>query len=149
MARWYCRDAQMTFSLLPDCLSCRLGGSLDEVEQVVVAAESNGVEAAAGEMRPEIELPGVMRWVRRRRDGIRAALLALLTAMPGRLGGVAEVRAVRAVLGTDRTLVALREIGSDYLHTLPHPLGFRPSRAGGAERDPPIQHETGPDPPSP
>jgi hypothetical protein len=77
----------MTFSLLPDCLSSRLGGSLDDAERAVVASESLGVEAAAQTLRVgEIELPGALRWLRRRRRGVRAAVLALLTAMPGRLG---------------------------------------------------------------
>jgi hypothetical protein len=138
----------MTFSALPDCMSARLMGSLDEVEAVALAAESVGVEAAAQELRPEVELPGVMRWIRRRRAGVRAALLALLTALPGRLGTVPEVRAVRAVLGTDRALVALREIGSVYLPRLPCPLGFGPLPRRGGEREPRFQHETGPDPPS-
>jgi hypothetical protein len=148
VARWYCPEAQMTFSLLPDCLSSRLGGSLDEAEGAVVAAESSGVEAAAQVLRvEEIELPGALRWLRRRRRGVRAAVLALVTAMPGRLGTVAEVRAIRSVLGTERALVALREIGADHLHALPAPLGLRPSCAGRAEREPPLQHETGTDPP--
>ena len=38
VARWYCRDAHRTFSLLPDCMRARLEGSLDEAEQVVVAS---------------------------------------------------------------------------------------------------------------
>lgn len=147
VARWYCRDAGMTFSLLPDCLSARLVGSLDEAEEAVLAAEAMGVEAASQELRPEVELPGVMRWVRRRRTGVRAGLLALITAMAGRLGTVAEVRAVRAVLGTERALVALREIGSAHLQSLPCPLGFCPPRSGRAERGGRYQHETGPDPP--
>ena len=150
VARWYCPDAQMTFSLLPDCLSSRLGGSLDDAEGAVVASESLGVEAAAQTIRgDEIELPGVLRWLGRRRRGVRAAVLALITAMPGRLGTVAEVRALRTVLGTDRALVALREIAADRLHALPPPLGFRPpcaGRAGGTTR---LQHKTGPDPPLP
>jgi hypothetical protein len=83
-----------TFSLLPDCLSARLVGSLDEVEEAVVVAESMGVEGAAQALRvEEIELPGALRWLRRRRRGVRAALLALMTAAPGRLGTVPEVRA--------------------------------------------------------
>jgi hypothetical protein len=150
VARWYCPGAQTTFSLLPDCLSSRLGGSLDDAEGVVVSSESLGVEAAAQALRvDEIELPGALRWLRRRRRGVRAAVLALVTAMPGRLGTVAEVRAIRAVLGTDRALVALREIGADHLHALPPPLGLRPpwaARTGGESR---LQHETGPGPPSP
>jgi hypothetical protein len=149
VARWYCPDAQMTFSLLPDCLSSRLVGSLDEVEQVMVATESMGIEAAAQALRlEEVELPGVLRWVRRRRRGVRSAVLALMTAMPGRLGAVAEVRALRSVLGTDRALVALREIGADHLHALPHPLGFCPPRGRRRESESALQHETGPDPPT-
>jgi hypothetical protein len=139
----------MTFSLLPDCLSSRLGGSLDEAERAVVAAESMGVEAAAQALRvEEIELPGALRWLRRRRRGIRAAVLALVTAMAGRLGTVAEVRALRAVLDTERALVALRAVGADHLHALPPPLGLRPSSATRAQGEPRFQHETGPDPPS-
>ena len=148
VARWYCPEAQTTLSLLPDCLSARLGGSLDEAERVVVASESVGVEAAAQELRvDEIELPGALRWLRRRRRGVHAAVLALVTAMPGRLGTVAEVRAIRSLLGTDRALVALREIGADRLSALPHPVGFRPARARRAEGELPLQHATGPDPP--
>ena len=150
VARWYCPAARMTFSLLPDCLSSQLSGSLDDAERVVVASESLGVEAAAQALRvEEIELPGALRWLRRRRRGVRAAVLALVTAMPGRLGTVAEVRAIRAVLNTERALVALREIGADHLHALPPPIGLRPpcaARAGGETR---LQHEMGPDPPLP
>ena len=39
IARWYCPESHMTFSLLPDCLAARLPGTLDEVEQVVAHAE--------------------------------------------------------------------------------------------------------------
>lgn len=147
VARWYCRAARMTFSALPDCMAARLMGSLDQVEAAAVAVESMGVEGAAEGLRPEVELPGVMRWVRRRRDGVRVALLALVTALPGQLGTLPEVRAVRAVLDTERALVALREIGADYLPTLSYPLGFGRPRRRGAEREPKFQHETGPDPP--
>ena len=148
VARWYCPTAQMTFSLLPDCLSSQLGGSLDDAERAVVASECMGVEAAAQALRvEEIELPGALRWLRRRRRGVRAAVLALVTAMPGRLGTVAEVGTLRLVLDTDRALVALREIGADHLHALPPPLGFSPSRTARAQGEPRFQHETGPDPP--
>jgi len=145
--RWYCRDAGVTFSLLPDCMAARLVGSLDEVEQAALAAESKGIEAAAQDLRAEIDLPGAMRWLRRRRDLVRAALLALITALPGRLGTVPRVQAVRAVLATDRALVSLREIGPDHLQALSYPLGFCRPRFRMAERDLVIQHETGPDPP--
>jgi hypothetical protein len=112
-------------------------------------SEAMGVEPAAQALRvDEVELPGALRWLRRRRRGVRATLLALMTAMPGRLGTVAAVGAVRTVLGTDRALVALRGIGADHLQALPHPVGFGPAFVARAPGKPPLQHETGPDPPS-
>jgi hypothetical protein len=148
VARWYCPDAHETFSLLPDCLAARLMGSLDEVEQVVVRAEgSASVEAAAAALRPDIELPGALRWVRRRLTGVRAALLALVTLMPGRAGMRPQLVAARAELSTERALVALREIGAAHLSRLVRPLGFRPPRNARAPDGERLQHKTGPDPP--
>jgi hypothetical protein len=148
VARWYCADAHETFSLLPDCLAARLQGSLDEVEQVVVAVEgAASVEAAASALRPDLELPGAVRWVRRRLRGVRTALLALVTLMPGRLGAKPELRAVRAELATERALVGLREIGAAHLPQLVRPLGFRPARSARAQGGERFQHKTGPDPP--
>jgi hypothetical protein len=147
IARWYCRDGQTTFSALPDCMAARVVGSLDDVEQVVLVAESKGIEAAAQDLRTAIDLPGAMRWLRRRRDLVRAALLALITALPGRLGILPRLKAVREELETDRALMTLREIGADHLHALVYPLGFQRPRRRMAERDRATQHETGPDPP--
>ena len=137
----------MTFSALPDCMAARVAGSLDEVEQVALLAESKGVEAAAQDLRTEIDLPGAMRWIRRRRDAVRVGLLALITALPGRLGTISRIQAVRTVLESERALVALREIGADHLQALSYPLGFRRPRHLRARRDLVTQHETGPDPP--
>ena len=147
IARWYCRDARMTFSALPDCMAARVAGSLDEVEQVALLAESKGVEAAAQDLRTGIDLPGAMRWIRRRRNAVRAALLALITVMPGRLGTIPRIQAVRSVIESERALVALREIGAAHLHALSCPLGFCRPRQRRSERDLVTQHETGPDPP--
>jgi hypothetical protein len=88
-----------------------------------------------------------MRWLRRRCDLVHAALLALITARPARLGTIPRVQAVRAVIETDRALVALREIGADHHHALSYPLGFCRPRRRMAERDLVMQHKTGPDPP--
>ena len=67
VARWHCPADQRTFSLLPDCLAARLSGTLAEVEAVVRAVErAAGPKAARGELRLDIELPAVLRWVRRR-----------------------------------------------------------------------------------
>lgn len=148
VARAYCQLAQTTISLLPDCLAVRLPGSLDEIEQTIVAVErARSVEAATEVVRPDIQLPGAVRWVRRRRAGVRAALIALLTLMPGQLGSEASVRALRRVLSTERALVALRGIGAAHLPNLPRPLGFRAPSPRRAERERSPQHETGPDPP--
>ena len=65
--RWYCRKAHETFSLLPDCLAARLPDTLIGVEAVVRAVEqASSLQAAADGLRPDIELPGAMRWTRRR-----------------------------------------------------------------------------------
>jgi hypothetical protein len=150
VARWYCPQAQRTWSLLPDCLAARLSGDLDEIERVVVAAESAGVEATAQALRvEEVELSGALRWLRRRRRGVRTGVVALMTMLPGRLGTLPEARALRAVLDTERALVALRGIGADHLQSLSAPLGFRSLSAGGVDRERALQHETGPDPPEP
>lgn len=150
IARWYCPKAQMTFSLLPDCMCARMGGSLDEAERVVSLSESTGVEEAAMGMRvDEVELPGVLRWLRRRRLGVHAALLALITALPGQLGSVAEIEAVRSALNVPRVLVALREIGAAHLQALPAPLGFDRRAGWRMKRGNRSQHETGTDKPSP
>lgn len=148
IARYYCPLAQQTFSLLPDCLSSWLRGSLDEVEQVVLKVEvSSSVEKAADALRPDLELPGAVRWVRRRLSGVRAALLALITLFPGDLGAAAKLHEVRECLGSERALVELRGIGTLHLLALPRPLGFCPVRARVRRRGRSRQHETGPDPP--
>lgn len=148
VARWYCPAAHETFSLLPDCLAARLTGDLDEVETVVVASESTTVERAAQTIRvEEVELPGALRWLRRRRGGVHAALLALVTAIPGRLGAVPELSMVRCALATERALVALRAIAADHLHALPLPLGLRPPPRRRRQTETHLQHETGTDPP--
>ena len=148
VARWYCRDARRTFSLLPDCMSARLTGSLDEAEQVVLRVEaSRSVEAAAQKLRPDISVAGAIRWVRRRLKGVRVSLLILITLLPGRLGTKARLVEVRRVLASERCLVALREIGESHLHVLPRPLGFLPAGIRTWKREKRLQHETGPDPP--
>ena len=148
VSRWYCRDAHQTFSLLPDCMSARLEGSLDEAEQVVVRVEeSASVEAAAKKLRPDLEVAGAVRWVRRRVQGVRASLVILLTLLPGSLGTEARLVEVRRILATERALVALRAIGAVHLHALPRPLGFRPAGVRTSKREERLQHKTGADPP--
>jgi hypothetical protein len=83
IARWYCRQGHRTFSLLPDCLAARLPGTLAELEALVGAVEqARSLEAACTDLRLEIELPGVLRWVRRRVQSVHASLLLLKGILP-------------------------------------------------------------------
>jgi hypothetical protein len=151
IARWYCPTGHTTFSLLLDCLASRLPGSLDEVGQVVVIVEAKvaageSIEKAAERIRPDIQLPGAVRWVRQRLGAVRMALLALATLLPGQLGNEPRLGDVRKVLGTEHALMRLREIGSAHLGSLAPPFGFwpRPKRRRRKRRR--SQQGTGPDP---
>jgi hypothetical protein len=153
VARWYCPTGHTTFSVLPDCLASRLSGSLDAVEEVVAAVETKAaagasIETAAGEIRPDIDLPGAVRWVRRRLGPVRMVLLAMVTLLPGELGTAPRLLAVRDALATTRTLVHLREIGEQHLGKLAPPIGFGPRARRRSRRRSRAQHETGPDPPT-
>jgi hypothetical protein len=148
VARYRCPKARVTFSLLPDFLASRLRGTLIEVEEVVCRTEAaRSVEAAASELRPDIELPGAVRWVRRRLGPVRSALVVIATLMPGTLPAVVDLPAVQAHLGTQCALMNLRGQAERYLGSIRWPLGLRPPREGGGPRGGPRQHETGPDPP--
>ena len=150
IARWYCPESHTTFGLLPDCLAACLPGTLDDLEAVVVAAEEAGsLEAAANAVRPDaIELPGAMRWVRRRVRLVHDILSRIVGLIPDRLAGCAATMvAVRERLGGNGALMKLRELVSAQLRTLPAPLGFQAHGTGVADRIRAFQHAMGPDPP--
>ena len=149
IARWYCPQAPCTFSLLPDCLCARLPGTLEQVEAVVVAVEqAESLEAAADRLRPEVDLPGAIRWTRRRVQRVHSALLLLRGLEPDQYEAwPATVSAWRARLGVNPVLPALRERAANHLRGLPSPLGLQPPRRGGGESHRPDQHCMGPDPP--
>jgi hypothetical protein len=135
---------------LPDCLAARLPGTLVEVEAVVRALErAPSVEGACTNLRLEIELPGVLRWVRRRVRAVHAALGVLKGLLPALFAGCEPTLAAFAEwLGTDTVLPALRPIAAPYLCSLPAPFGFAPRQAHGGEADRARQHAAGPDPPA-
>jgi len=149
VARFYCAAAQTTFSLLPDCLAAKLPGDLDEVERVVAAVEAApSVEAAADKLRPDIELPGAVRWVRRRLRPVRAALLALVTLMPTLAGSCAPT-----LDGLGRRLGApvLRQVRGEaekHLGSLAAPVGFGPRPRRACRTRARREHDMGPDPPT-
>ena len=144
MARYLCPAAGVTFSLLPDCLASRLSSTLVDVEEVVVRVEqAPSLEAAADGLRIDIELPGVLRWLRRRVRGVHAALLAVVTLLPHvLLGCAATVIAMREALGAP-TLAAVRALAAEHLSQLPPPVGFGP-RSKPRRRRKHSPHEPGP-----
>lgn len=150
IARWYCRTAHATISLLPDFLCSRLTGTLEEVEAVVATADAASTrEAASEELRPDIELPGALRWLRRRTRLVHAGLAAVIGLLPGLLAGCKPtVTSVRSALGAEIALVCLRERVAPHLAALPPPLGFGPRPARRTPSPTALQQETGPDPPA-
>lgn len=149
VARWWCPKARVSFSLLPDCLAARLTGPLAEAEAVVAAAEARTQEAASEALRPKVELPGAVRWVRRRVRLVHASLAAVIGLLPGLLAGCEPtVTSLRSALGTEAALVRLRGLAAEHLRALPPPLGFGPRPARRRPRSTTIQHDPGPDPPS-
>ena len=149
--RWYCPEGHCTFSLLADCFAARLSGSLQEVEAVVVAAEQAcSREAAADALRLDIELPGALRWIRRRLKAVHTALILIRGLFPDLLGGCPPtLSALRQWLGVDWVLPVLREIAELQLARLQPPRGFQPPVGRGGESKQPRQHQVGPDPPAP
>lgn len=148
VARYYCRDAHTTFSLLPDCLAAKLPGDLDAVERLMAAVEAApSMEVASEELRPDIELPGALRWIRRRLNPARAVLLALVTLVPGLVGCRPTLDEVGRRLGTPvfRQVRAERE---KHLGALAAPIGFGPRPRATPSRRTPREHDLGPDPPS-
>lgn len=150
IARWYCPRGHRTFSLLPDCLAARLPGTLAEVEAVVAHVEQDrSLEAACATLRLDIELPGVLRWARRRVQAIHASLNTLKGLMPECFAGCEPTRGAFAErLDVAIVLPVLRHIAAAYLQWLPAPLGLspRPWRAGKPVHA--DQHPVGPDPPA-
>jgi hypothetical protein len=137
IARWYCPEARQTFSLLPDFLAARLPGLLDTIQTCVVAVQSaRSLEAAADLVRgPEVTLPGAVRWLRRRVQGVRTGIAAVSNLMP-------ELP-VNVGIGQTGFLCALRRLlPMTVLTYVPAPLGFGPRCQIGNAHD---QHEVGPD----
>jgi len=150
IARWYCPQGHRTFSLLPDCLAARLAGTLAEVQEVVgIAEQAQSLEAACTDLRLDIELPSVLRWVRRRVQAIHSSLNTLKGLMPERFTGCEpRLGGFAGRLDTDAVLQALRQIAAPYLALLPAPLGFSPRGLRGGEPARVYQHRAGPDPPA-
>jgi hypothetical protein len=153
--RWYCPTSHETFSLLPDFAASRVSSTLAEIEGVVAVvqhARAQGVEPAervARELRPDIERDGALRWVRRRRRWVEAALAVLIGLAPEVLAGCEPtLSSVRTALGCECALVRMREMAAAQLAHLPAPVGLAPRVKRAHRRAARRAHEMGPAPPA-
>lgn len=145
VTRYYCPTAHETFSLPPDCLASRFPSDLDDLERVVTHATSaRSVEAAADRLRPDVELPSAVRWIRRRLLLVRASLVIAAGVLGVTLAD-ATLEAFGTAWQTDRVLVAVRGRLHAYLRQLPPPLGFGPRPIRRSPRRTRRQHAMGPD----
>ena len=148
IARWYCREGQSTFSLLPDCLSARLPGSLVDVEIAINEVESApSQEAAVFGLRIDVGLSGVLRWIRRRLFLIHTSLRLLTKLVPALKDCPPSISSFKAALSVEYVLPALRMSAGPYLYVLPPPVGFGPRPQRKKRKKAPFQHKTGTDPP--
>ena len=149
VARWYCPLGHTTFGLLPNCLSSRLSGSLNEVEAVILEVEKSSTqEKAAEKIRIDVVLPSVLRWMRRRIKLVQASLAMLIELMPSLFSDCnPSISSFRSVLCVEPVLPELRNRASSYLHFLPPPLGFGPRPKAKKFKKNHFQHKTGTDPP--
>lgn len=151
VARWYCKQARCTFSVLPDCLAARWRGELDAFEHAVAVAEqAPSLQAAAETLRADsVEPQSALRWLRRRRAALHANLITLKGLMPEHFADcIASVCALREHLGTPTLLRTLRDLAAAHLLALPAPLGLAPPARARAVTERCVQHSTGTDPPS-
>lgn len=146
VARWYCPEGCTTFSLLPDCLAARLPGSLIQIEIVLNQVQASpSQEAAAVNIRENIELAGALRWIRRRLFLVQASLamlIELLNDLPEEF--TPTLSCFQELLGLQFVLPALRECAHAHLGILPPPIGFGPYPKKKKIR---FQQKTGTDPP--
>ena len=119
-----------------------------EAETVIHDVENApSQEAAVYDLRIDVGLAGVLRWIRRRLFLIHTTLTLLTKLLPVLQDCRPCISSFKTVLGVEYVLPSLRMHAEAYLYILPPPVGFgpRPQRKKG--KKPPFQHKTGTDPP--
>ncbi len=144
IARWYCPDGHQTFGLIPDCLCSRLSGSLIDVEAVIDEIDnSSSQNAATDKIRLDIELPGALRWIRRRLFMAKATLTILIISCPFLFADcLPNIQCFRSNFDFKQVLPELRALANLNLYCLPPPVGF-----GSHIKKIRFQQQTGTDPP--
>lgn len=156
VARWYCPDSQVTFSLLPDCLASGLPGSLAELEAAVVLAETSPVLIEAARQAhpdPEVGEKAARRWLKRRQDAVHACLWIVRDILSDRFRDCRPtVLGMRDHLGHAEVLPILCALLAFRHLYVPAPIGVCLSeRKVPDEREISFwrcQHSMGPDPPA-
>ena len=127
--RFICRPLGRTVSCLPDCFAAWVKGTLEEVEEPLRVAVMGMTQTAAAEQaRPpgECSLESAQRWLRRRQQWVRVALVTVKGLYPERFEGVQPSLAeFGRQLGSKTVLRKLREVAQAQLGNLSAPLGFR------------------------
>jgi len=134
-------------------------GTLDEIEQAVVIAESSSsIPEAADQVRPpatwnnksgtEVSLEATSRWLRRRINMVKVTAIAVIGIYIVRfLGMEPTMTGLREKLKCDYALMTLRQIAEAHLYSLPPPVGFGPRVIPRKTRQKPTQHNLCPDHP--
>lgn len=135
IARFYCRPCGLTVSLLPDFLAAGYSDTL-AVQKAALAEipKHETFDAAARAARPDIELQGARRWLRRRLHRFTLTLLLAATA-----AGV-PIESV--------DVFSLRSSQPHLVASLPSFVGLRHQRLSYWKHDSPKQQPMGPDPPT-
>jgi len=135
IARFYCRPCKMTVSSLPSFLAAGYSETLAVQKGAVASVGAHPTfDAAARAMRPDIELQGARRWLRRR---VRRHQLATLI--------VATVLAVSPEVADP---FAMRVEMPEVLRHAPTPAGLAHRPLCAWRADDAHQQPMGPDPPS-
>lgn len=124
---WHCRVGHTVISLLPDFFASRLPGTLKDVEEVVLEVEKHPTLSSAAEsIRPDIELQGALRWLRRRLNYANQ----ILKVAAGILNpvGFKDLRQLQKLFKVSFILPHLRGQLNDHLYKMPHILGLIPPR---------------------
>lgn len=134
IARFYCRPCHLTVSLLPHFLAAGYSDTLDVQEQVVTTAAAHSTfDAAAVAARPDIELQGARRWLRRRVKRYALTLLLAATALGATPDSV--------------VVFSLRDKHPQLIRQLPTPVGLSHRRLEHWQPPSQKQQPMGPDPP--
>ena len=112
-------------------LAAHLVGPLDEIEDAVRATErAPSIEAVTADLRTDVALPGVIRWLRRRIAYAHEALGVARGLSPTSLADTgSSLEDIADALGVEGgVLVRLRAELDPHLQAVASPVGFRRRR---------------------